>query len=511
MLAAENDALAGGKVGGVGDVVRDLPRALTKLGKKVTVIVPSYGFLHKNNPSTFHSAVIFPFGGKDMLAELWQVTPSEIHDGVNHLILHHSEFGGEPIYFNDPPEQAFARDATKYAMFCSAAGQFCRGIGGQYLLHLHDWHTGFLFLLQQLHPEFRHLRNVHTAFTVHNAAIQGTRPFAESPSSVERWFPELLKTTTWIDSWKDPRYESPCFNPMLTAIRFAKKVNTVSPTYAREILKPSNPDAGYYGGEGLEGALGDAMKDKRLFGIINAIDYSQSDQDEKLSVQDLFEVMLKEIERWKIKIPNPFHLEASKRVQALRAFTPTILLTSITRVVEQKLKLLYENDSSGVPAVDVILEQLEKHKGIFVILGSGSREYEQRLRESCAKHPNMIFLNGYSDTIARALYATGNLYLMPSSFEPCGIGQMVAMREGQPCVVHAVGGLKDTVTDGVNGFTFGGTTLQEQADGFVSSVSRAVGMYFNERGKWQSIIKAAMSARFTWEKSAKEYIDLMYQ
>jgi starch synthase len=88
---------------------------------------------------------------------------------------------------------------------------------------------------------------------------------------------------------------------------------------------------------------------------------------------------------------------------------------------------------------------------------------------------------------------------------------MVAMREGQPCVVHAVGGLKDTVTDGVNGFAFGGTTLQEQADGLVLSVSHAVGIYFKEPGKWQSIVNAAKSARFTWKKSAQEYIDLMYQ
>jgi starch synthase len=119
-------------------------------------------------------------------------------------------------------------------------------------------------------------------------------------------------------------------------------------------------------------------------------------------------------------------------------------------------------------------------------------------------------LNGYSDIIAPLLFANGDLFLMPSSFEPCGISQMVAMRDGQPCLVHAVGGLKDTVQDGVNGFAFSGATIIEQVDRFVATTEKALKLFFEDKKSWERMQKKALNTRFTWEKSAKKYIDLLY-
>ena len=219
MVASENDALIGGKVGGVGDVIKGLPRALAALGWSVTVIVPGYGYLHKTNPSRQISTVRFPFCGKTHRAEVWHVEGQEYNDSIMHLAIEHPGVRGDPIYFNDPPETPFKQDATKYALFCSAVGQFLKGIPTPYTLHLHDWHTATLLFLRELHPAFSHLKGVRTAFTIHNLAIQGTRPMQGDDSSVGTWFPELFRKKEWITGWKDHRYEVPCYNPMAVGIR----------------------------------------------------------------------------------------------------------------------------------------------------------------------------------------------------------------------------------------------------------------------------------------------------
>ena len=221
MLASENDALRGGKVGGIGDVVRDLPRALANVGWRVTVVIPSYGFLHKENPSKLRETVVFPFGGKKMRGELWEVTAREPNDRITHFVFEHPDVRGEPIYFNDPPDHVFARDATKYALFCSAVGQFLLRQQSPFVLHLHDWHTATLFLLRELHPEFSGLKGTKTVYTIHNLSIQGTRPMRGSYATVERWFPKLFTDSSWVSTWKDSRYKDAAYTPMAIGIRRA--------------------------------------------------------------------------------------------------------------------------------------------------------------------------------------------------------------------------------------------------------------------------------------------------
>jgi starch synthase len=170
MVATENDSLKGAKVGGIGDVIRDLPGELVSLGWETTVIIPSYGFLHTLNGAEKVADVTFPFGGKEDYCEIWKAKSP----GVEQLILHHEAIRGEPIYYDDPKERVFERDSTKFALFCSAVGQYLRTIESPYVLHLHDWHTGYLFILAELHPSFTHLRNVRKVFTIHNIGYQGS-------------------------------------------------------------------------------------------------------------------------------------------------------------------------------------------------------------------------------------------------------------------------------------------------------------------------------------------------
>ncbi|MBI4811729.1 MAG: glycogen/starch synthase, partial [Ignavibacteriales bacterium] len=240
MLASENDALINGKVGGLADVIRDLPNALADLGLMVTVVTPSYGFLHKDNPSKFLSKVLFPFGGKTEEGELWEVTAKNPKLNVTHLVFEHPAIHGNPIYSEDPHQQPFAQDATKFALFCSAIGQYIKTYNQSTIIHLHDWHVGALLLLKELHPGFSHLKNHKHVFTIHNLGYQGNRPIRGKHASVEQWFPELFNNKSWIDVWKDSRFKDPQFTPLAAGIRFADKVNTVSPSYSEEVLKESD-------------------------------------------------------------------------------------------------------------------------------------------------------------------------------------------------------------------------------------------------------------------------------
>jgi starch synthase len=156
------------------------------------------------------------------------------------------------------------------------------------------------------------------------------------------------------------------------------------------------------------------------------------------------------------------------------------------------------------------MKSLERRNGIYIILGNGTPDYERRITDMAAKHDRLLFIRGYAEPLSRALYANGTMFLMPSTFEPCGISQMLAMRDGQPCLVHAVGGLRDTVMSGVNGFVFYGTTIEAKVDNFLEMLNRALDIWDTNPPLWEKIKIEAAKARFTWDRSAGEYIRLLY-
>ena len=145
------------------------------------------------------------------------------------------------------------------------------------------------------------------------------------------------------------------------------------------------------------------------------------------------------------------------------------------------------------------------------MVGSGEQRLQRRMTEIARVHENFLFLCGYSETFSDMLYAAGDLFLMPSIFEPCGISQMLAMRSGQPCVVHAVGGLKDTVRNGVSGFSFDGDSPEYQASDFVNAVDRALQTRTNDQDRWLQIRHQAEAQRFSWQVAADRYIRELYE
>lgn len=514
MVAAENDALPGGKVGGIGDVVRDAPAALAERGCAVSVVTPAYGVFGALPGARLAERLSVGFGGATQSVDLYDVPGKQTVAGVQHWVLEHPQFsarGKGRIYCDDPPARPFATDAGNFALFCAAVAEgVVRGAFGRLdVVHLHDWHAAFFLILRRYHPAYQSLQAIRCAYTIHNLALQGVRPFSGDVSSLEAWYPgldydlEMLADRRWPD----------CVNPMAAGIRLADAVHAVSPAYAEEILRPSAVAAhAYYGGEGLEGDLLAARAESRLFGILNGCEYPEEAAPVPGDWSELSTLLRGELLRWAGASATlaSAHFLAHTRLRELGATRPDVLLTSIGRLTRQKVGLLRQTTSAERPALDELLETLGA-RGLLVLLGSGDPEYEQFLTATAARFANVIFLRGYSDALAQALYANGDLFLMPSSFEPCGISQMLALRAGQPCLVHHVGGLRDTVQDNVTGFAFTGADPTEQADQLIAALRRALAVYQNRPAQWQALCQAAAAARFRWADSVDAYLEHLYQ
>lgn len=506
LLSAENGALPHGKVGGVGDVVRDLPAALAGRGLEPSVLMPAYGMLEKFPKAEPVASVTVGFAGATESVGLYEISTGD-GSGVRHYVFDHARFapqGAGLIYCDDGEHAPFETDAGKFAFFCAAAAAAIGegALEAPNVVHLHDWPAALYLVLREFDPAVASLKKIRTVFTIHNLALQGVRPLDGYPSSLRTWFPQLAFETEIV---ADPRWED-CVNPMAAAVRLADGVNTVSSVYAGEITRPSVPEQGYSGGEGLEADLKQAHAEGRLTGILNGCTYPQ-EPTRSADWGRLRDLMRTETSRWATD-GDRAHAVAAERTAALSDRRPGVLLTSIGRITEQKVRLLHEETSQG-SALVTLLGALDDD-GLFVMLGTGDAGYEAFLTDTAATHPNFLFLRGYSDELSELLYGSGDLFLMPSRFEPCGISQMLAMRAGQPCVVHGVGGLKETVADNVTGFVFGGQTPREQAANFVDRVRDALAFRRSSPEPWKEMRQAAAAMRFDWESSAATYERTLY-
>ncbi|MCW8193910.1 glycogen synthase [Proteobacteria bacterium 005FR1] len=511
MVAAENDALPGGKVGGIGDVIRDLPPALANQGQDVSVITPGYGQLSRVAGAERIAVLSVPFAGSEETVELFRVPAPMPQSGVSNWVLEHDLFaaGGAGTIYCTRDREPFATDANKFALFCASVAEcLYEGLlGAVDVLHCHDWHAAALLLLRESASRYDFLRQIPAAYTIHNLSIQGIRPLAHNRSSLQAWFPGLSPDHDLI---ADPRY-SDCINLMRTGINLADRVHAVSPNYAREILVPSDHESHYIGGEHLELDLRNAYDGGRLVGILNGCDYSQTNS-RPVGKGRLCQIIEASLEKWvddRSSIPSA-HFHALRRLATWqrKRKAEDLVLTSVGRLTEQKCRLFTEM-LNGKTVLDGILERLGD--GFFIMLGSGEAAYEEFFTRAMVAHPNFLFLQGYSDELSAALYSYGELFLMPSSFEPCGISQMLAMRAGTPCLVHSVGGLADTVSDNVDGFSFSGSGLQEQARNFVARFEAVKKLKKEKPPKWHEICRAASAARFSWDDTARAMLEQVYR
>lgn len=516
LLASENGAFKGAKVGGIADVIRDLPAPLYEQGIQADVVMPSYGFLIPQTNADFIAEYWVEFRETKEPIKLFK-TSNPTSPETDCYFIDHSSWQNEPgQVYSDSGNRPFADDANKFALFSVAVAE---GLTQGYLptpdcIHVHDWHSAFFLLCSRFMPQYKVLKKIETVLTIHNLAIQGIRPLQFDDSSLEAWFPVFFSqlTKAQLSQIIDPRYSN-CINPLRVGINLADRIHVVSPTYAKEILHPSDNANGYFGGEGLEADL--LSRKKQLYGIINGCNYPTDSIRNTDSFVEFAQQARDTIIAWqggKHALSGQDYI-ADNRLEQLQAknYIPSFVLTSVGRLTDQKMLILRQATATHETVLDAVLDKLAQFSdsALFVLVGSGDPQLTAIFRQVAARHENFIFLNGYAESLPDWLYQNGDLFLMPSSFEPCGISQMLAMREGQPCLVHGVGGLKDTVAHDKSGFVFNGRDLSEQANNLLETLDYALTVSQTEQ--WKKIKRSAKSRRFSWPKVAKEMKKKLYK
>jgi starch synthase len=455
------------KAGGLADVCGSLPKALAALGHEVRVVMPAYApveLARVNGDHGVHCHPVtlqVPMGREAAPAGVLETTLPGASVPI-YFIAERHRFGDRPFLYG------YADDPYRFAFFSRAALDLVMAAleWRPDLVHAHDWHTApavtWLATTGRCDPRYAGLP---TVYTIHNLAHQGTAPW-----DVFHYLGLLTHRLT---------EERPGqVNFMARGIYHATMITTVSPTYAREIMHRE-------GGGGLDGLLRHRHFD--VHGILNGLDYQVWNPATDKHLAATFDADTLDLRR------------ANKHALQVRAGLPerddVPLVAMVTRLDWQK----------GLDITGHVLHRLmNDHAGEAqcVVLGAGSPHWEGMLRHLAGYHRGkMAAFIGYDPDLAPLIYAGSDVFLMPSLFEPCGLGQLLAMRYGAVPVVRAVGGLADTVRDGVSGFTFS----NYNTDDFWNALQGALHIYRVDPESWRALQRKGMTSDYSWETSARAY------
>lgn len=468
ILFVTGEAVPFVKTGGLGDVAGSMPKELGKTGLDVRLIMPKYGSI----PESFR--------------ERMQVLDrSRISLGFrdHYCGLETVEEGGIIYYFIDnedlfqrPGIYGFWDDGERFAFFCRAVLDSLPATGFQPdVIHCHDWHTAMVSLL--LNTKYREnpfYRDARTIITIHNLKYQGI-------------FPREILSLFPLDEKHFNMEELEFYghtNFLKGGLAHADAITTVSKTYGEEILTPPF-------GENLDGFL--RTKQRKLLGIINGIDYEVYNPRTDPVIYCNFH-------RYNLagKAENKHCLRKELGLPVVDPRLP--LVTMVTRLTGQK----------GLDLVAGCFEETMKLPLQMVVLGSGDQQYENFFREMKGRYREKLAVHlGFDDGLARKIYAGGDIFLMPSLFEPCGISQMIALRYGNVPLVRETGGLSDTVfsyredTGEGNGFSF----APYHEEDLLFTLKRALNFY-QKKEIWETIVRRGMEMDFSWTLPVREYRNL---
>jgi starch synthase len=450
ILMVGSEAVPYAKTGGLADVLGALPAALARLGHQVDVVMPRYRGITLDEGTVGGARIIF----------------------LDHPHYFDREFlyGSGNLDYDDNP--------ARFGFLARGALEWAANTGRRYdVVHGHDWQAGLVPVMLattfRTHPI---LGGTPCVFTIHNLAYQGLfAPEWLSPLGLGR---DLMRVDA-LEFWGRISF-------LKGGILFSRMITTVSPRYAQEI---QTPEFGF----GFDGILRSRAGD--LMGILNGIDYDQWDPERD------------------VHLPAPFSAsnlegkEASKRavletyrIPVSDAAMDRPLVGMISRMVDQK----------GFDLVGAIADRLPELGATFVVLGTGERRYEEMWRGLSARHPERIGARiGFDEGLAHRIEGGGDLFLMPSRFEPCGLNQMYSLRYGTVPLVRATGGLADTVrnynprTGEGNGFTFD----EYSPLALLGTLQRALDIY-KDRDTWRRLQLAGMADDNSWDASARRYVQV---
>lgn len=456
------------KVGGLGDVIGSLPKALRQLGVDARVVLPLYSSIDRERFGLKYKAYQFVDLG-------WRHSYCGIFE---------TEVDGVPCYFIDN-EQYFNRDSIygqiddseRFAFFSKAALEILPALDFKPdVVNVNDWHTAlsviYLDVLKSREAEF--YKDMKSVLSIHNIEFQG------------RFNPYEMGNLFGLENkYFDALIYNGDLNLLKGAIQLADRVNTVSETYAREILDP-------YFSYGLDKIL--TVEQGKLRGILNGIDVDKFNPKTDPIIPVNYD-----LETFEDKVQNKL---AFQKEMALEVNADIPLIGMVTRLTHQK----------GIDLILQASEEILRTGAQLVILGTGDAHYESALRSlEHYRHDRVRSILLFSNEMSAKIYAASDLFLMPSKTEPCGLSQLISMRYGTVPVVHRVGGLRDTVIPftGVegNGFTF----ESFQAGDMMDAIYRAVTCFYQSPDEWKQIIKNNLQKDVSWEQSAKKYLDLYHE
>jgi starch synthase len=453
------------KVGGLADVAGSLPKALSKLGHRVTVVMPAYRMILDDPRWTISNVVeSLPI----------QMNPHWTIDGwVKRIELEDLEVllvGGDHFFEHATgSESIYLPGIDQYLFFSHAVLEASKAIGlNPDVVHCNDWHTGLIPVLMR--EKFAHQWNRTSAvFTIHNLAYQGEFG-AELLDKVE--LPQSLFNSNQLETWGR-------LNFLKAGCVYSDFVNTVSPTYASEIQTPQ------YGCT-LEGLMKHLDSTGRLSGILNGIDYDAFDPSQDPALPAHFDAA---------DLSGKVTCKARLQSELGLPVKPTVpLMGVVSRLSNQK----------GLDLIVEIAAKLTELPAQLVVQGLGDPWLAGELRRLSKEFPDSIeFVEEFNADLAQRIYAGCDMFLMPSAFEPCGLGQMIAMRNGTVPIVRATGGLADTVIDGVNGFVF----AKSEAAELFEAIERAADEFRNITD-WGHFVQAGLANDSSWDQRAQEYSDL---
>jgi starch synthase len=438
------------KTGGLADVCGALPLALVKLGHEVKVFMPCYKNVKpQNNLPQFGIT-------KEGKAEFY-------------FIKNDNYFLRDALY--GTPQGDYPDNLERFSFYSKQVLEtlkkidFCPDI-----IHVHDWQAALANIyLKTLYRNDDFFKNTKCALTVHNLAYQGLFEKDKYPILGISWDYFNMNCLEFYGK----------INLLKGGIMFSDIINTVSPTYAKQIQTPDY-------GCGLDGALRENRQ--RLLGILNAIDYEVwSPQTDKLIYRVYSPKDLEDKYVNKKMFQKDLGLEISQN---------TLMLGMVSRLAEQK----------GVDILSGALDYiLKKHQ--VVILGFGDEKYHKILQKKAKKFKKSFSLNlAFDEKIAHRIYAACDCFLMPSRFEPCGLSQMISYKYATVPIVHATGGLADTVAD-VNEQGGGFVISKYSSDALSEAIDRAAAL-FSEKQNWQKLLKKITQYNFSWEATAKKYVEM---
>jgi starch synthase len=466
------------KTGGLGDVVGALPKALRRLGHTPIVILPRYAFIDYIHYGLrpFLSPLGVWMGG----VQEWCSVHAAENDGVPVYFIESRQYFDRYGLYHDAEMNDYQDNARRFGFFTRAALQLCRDMGfAPDIVHAHDWQTAAASAYLKIwHWDDRVLGGASSVLTIHNVAYQGVYNAADYD------YLGFQRGNFSPDKFEDHGQ----LNLLKGGIHYADLVNTVSPTYAAETRTP-------YQGHGLAPYL--SGKGPDYVGILNGADYDQWDPTiDRLIPKRYSRADLSGKAACKEALQRRFLLEVDPGIPIVGA---------VSRLADQKgLHLL-------AAAIEPVLQSMRVQ---FVILGAGDKGLEWYYGGLPARYPGRVgSYIGYNEEIAHWIEAGSDFFIMPSIFEPCGLNQMYSLRYGTLPIVRATGGLEDTVqqydeeTGAGTGFKFS----DANPTSIYYAIGWAVSTYYDRPEHLRKMIQSAMVQDYSWEKSARLYVQAYRQ